>query len=478
MTALGHQETVDIPHDLEAEESLIGAMILSDGATHAAIAAGVITADFYNPAHGPIFDALIATHAAGEHPDVVVLAARLGVQLDTIGGTQRLREIQARTPASANAPAYAAIVRDRAKRRAVIGLASELQDAARAGSDTSTLAARLAITATAADVRARMASGGTFVHDAPDHAPIICGSDDAPMWAKGESLLIVGPAGVGKTTVAVQLVAAGIGALDDVLDMPVEQSRRTLYLACDRPAQFRRALRRVLGDADRELLDERLVVWQGPPSRDFARHPESLLSLARDVGADRVFVDSLKDVALGISDDEVGAGLNCAIQLALAEGVDVCGLHHQRKGQNGTKPKSLEDVYGSTWITAGAGSVVLLWGAAGDPIVELRHLKQPAGEIGPLRVEHDHGSGHSTISRGAVDPLVVLRNTNRRGLTARDLAVLVAEKAEPNDNDRKKAERQLDRLVARGLAHRENGSKGGAGGSAPARYSAVVAEQK
>jgi hypothetical protein len=34
-------------------------------------------------------------------------------------------------------------------------------------------------------------------------------------------------------------------------------------------------------------------------------------------------------------------------------------------------------------ITAGAGSVVLLWGAAGDPIVEWRHLKQPAAEVGP-----------------------------------------------------------------------------------------------
>ncbi len=33
---------------------------------------------------------------------------------------------------------------------------------------------------------------------------------------------------------------------------------------------------------------------------------------------------------------------------------------------------------GSTWLTSGLGSVIVLDGEPGDPTVELRHLKQPA----------------------------------------------------------------------------------------------------
>src|SRR5688500_9512898 len=42
---------------------------------------------------------------------------------------------------------------------------------------------------------------------------------------------------------------------------------------------------------------------------------------------------------------------------------------------------------------AGAGSVILLWGEPGGALVDLTHLKQPAGDVGPLRVFHDHATG-------------------------------------------------------------------------------------
>jgi hypothetical protein len=38
-----------------------------------------------------------------------------------------------------------------------------------------------------------------------------------------------------------------------------------------------------------------------------------------------------------------------------------------------------------TWLTSGAGSVILLNGQPGDPIVSLHHLKQPAAAVGPLQ---------------------------------------------------------------------------------------------
>ena len=67
-------------------------------------------------------------------------------------------------------------------------------------------------------------------------------------------------------------------------------------------------------------------------------------------------------------------------------------LHHERKAANGGKRvHTLDDVYGSTWLTSGLGSVFVLDGEPGDPTVELRHLKQPAEPIGPLTLRHDHG---------------------------------------------------------------------------------------
>src|SRR6188508_203507 len=75
------------PHDLQAEESLLGAMMLSAGAI--ADAAGVVTAsDFYKPAHGHVYDAVHTLYASGQPADSVTVAdelRRAGL-LDAIGG--------------------------------------------------------------------------------------------------------------------------------------------------------------------------------------------------------------------------------------------------------------------------------------------------------------------------------------------------------------------------------------------------------
>lgn len=318
----------------------------------------------------------------------------------------------------------------------------------------------------------RVVGGGTFILDASEDVPCVWGRDDSVLWAAGEPLYIVGPAGVGKTTLMGQLVFARIGLADQVLDWPVEPGLgKLLYLACDRPQQIARAFRRLADEADREILDEQLAVWKGPPPGDIAAHPEMLLQLAQLAGADTIVVDSLKDVAIGISNDEVGAGLNNAVQRCIAAGIEVAGLHHQRKGQDGKKPKTLEDVYGSTWIPAGAGSVILLWGQAGDPLVEFVHLKQPAGEVGPLRVEHDHNTGRTSIFRG-FEILRFLRN-QPNGTTANAVARQWFEK-DPNENECTKARRKLDNLVKLGHAFKRDGEVGGAGGSQPSRYFPVT----
>ena len=53
------------PHNLEAEESLLGAMLLSRDAIVAAVEARVEASDFSKPAHGHVYDAVMALYGRG-----------------------------------------------------------------------------------------------------------------------------------------------------------------------------------------------------------------------------------------------------------------------------------------------------------------------------------------------------------------------------------------------------------------------------
>jgi replicative DNA helicase len=117
------------PNNLQAEESLLGAMLLSKDAI--AIASERLRPDdFYKPAHGHIYDAITALSAAGEPADPVTVAdelRRAGL-LDAIGGPATLVNLQAGTPATSNAGRYAKIIEDHALLRRMIGVAGEIAE--------------------------------------------------------------------------------------------------------------------------------------------------------------------------------------------------------------------------------------------------------------------------------------------------------------------------------------------------------------
>ncbi|MEU1447075.1 AAA family ATPase [Streptomyces mirabilis] len=296
--------------------------------------------------------------------------------------------------------------------------------------------------------------GGSFFLNAPPTPPAVWGSGGDVLWAQGESLILAGPQGVGKTTIAHQLIRARLGLQDEVLGLPVEPAqdgKRCLMLLMDRPAQARRAGHRIFGKDDEAFLNEHLVVWEGPPPYDLAKRTDILAAMCARAGADTVLVDSIKDGALGISADEVGAGYNRARQKALTEGIQVLENHHTKKaGANGGEPNTLADVYGSVWITAGSGSVIMLWGDAGDPVVSFRHIKQPMNEVGPYQLTHDHASGLTTV-RHSVDLLDMVRIKGVHGLTVLDAATALFETKKPTAAEKEKARRRLAQLVDKGL---------------------------
>lgn len=117
------------PHDLHAEESLLGAMMLSGEAI--AAAAGVVTAsDFYKPAHGHIYDAVHTLYASGQPVDSVTVADELrrANLLEALGGPAVLAQIMASTPAITNAGRYAVIVEEYSLLRRLIGVAGEIAE--------------------------------------------------------------------------------------------------------------------------------------------------------------------------------------------------------------------------------------------------------------------------------------------------------------------------------------------------------------
>ncbi len=120
------------PHNLEAEESLIGAMMLSRDAITAAVEARVDESDFYKPAHAHIYNAVMALYSQGEPVDPVTIAEELrrADLLEALGGRQKLVSIQANTPASSNAGHYAGIVSELALLRRLITVAGEIAESA------------------------------------------------------------------------------------------------------------------------------------------------------------------------------------------------------------------------------------------------------------------------------------------------------------------------------------------------------------
>ncbi len=115
------------PHSQEAEQSVLGALMLDNRAWDR-IADRLSAKDFYRQDHRLIFEAINALVDAHKPMDVVTLLATLKMsgQLDAAGGETYLYELARNTPTAANVTAYADIVRERAVLRQLIAAGTDI----------------------------------------------------------------------------------------------------------------------------------------------------------------------------------------------------------------------------------------------------------------------------------------------------------------------------------------------------------------
>jgi hypothetical protein len=144
-------------------------------------------------------------------------------------------------------------------------------------------------------------------------------------------------------------------------------------------------------------------------------------------------------------------------------------LHHQRKGGQGqAKVASLDEVYGSTWLTSGLGSVFTIDGETGSSVVTLKQLKSVVEMIDDTPVKIDMATGlmglHDPDSMSLAD---ALKQAGSRGLTAKDAAMKVL--GADGVSEARKMKRELTKL-AENLVVAKMERPSGASGKTPDRW--------
>ncbi len=120
------------PHNIDAEESVLGAMLLSRDAIGVVSEMGLNPQDFYRPANRHIFDAIRALYSSASPADTVTVADELrrnGLLVE-VGGPEALHELQNATPAISSAGHYAKIVQETALLRQLIYAAGDIAELA------------------------------------------------------------------------------------------------------------------------------------------------------------------------------------------------------------------------------------------------------------------------------------------------------------------------------------------------------------
>ena len=125
-----------LPHSIEAEQSVIGSMIMDQEAI--TTASEIVTReDFYNQAYGVLFETMLELNDQGKPVDMITLQARLKEKdvPPQVSSLEFVRELLSAVPTSANVKYYATIVAEKALLRKMIRVNEEIANSCYAQKD-------------------------------------------------------------------------------------------------------------------------------------------------------------------------------------------------------------------------------------------------------------------------------------------------------------------------------------------------------
>ncbi|MER6441274.1 replicative DNA helicase [Streptomyces sp. NPDC001185] len=385
------------PHDLEAEQSVLGGMLLSKDAI-GEVSEILNGRDFYRPAHETIYAAIVDVYAAGEPADPITVAAELTRrgEIAKIGGAPYLHTLVQAVPTAANAEHYAALVQEQAVLRRLTEAGTRIAQLGYAGEgeleDIVNTAQAEMFAVTETRTASEQGSGiATIVERVVDS---VGGRDDGEItgvptgftdldsltkgWQPGQLVVLAGRPAMGKSTVALDFArAAAIQHARSVAVFSLEMSEDEIGMRV-LSAEARVGLHHLRGgtvtDDDwarigRRLPDigeARLHIDDSPGLTLTDIRTRSRRIAARD-GLDMIVIDYLQLITpvsrRGSSRQEEVAGISRSLKLLAKElRVPVIALSQLNRGSEMRQDKRpmVSDLRESGAIENDADVVVLL----------------------------------------------------------------------------------------------------------------------
>lgn len=267
------------PHDVDAERAVIGAALTANHLIDD-LADIVRAVDFYQPRHEAIWEAVLAVHQRGDRPDALIVAREMGKAADT----PYLHEMTTVDviPVPAQAPHYAALVRDAALARRILTATNDIRfkvDEATDADGAAEDARRILDEALSGTTSSEAGIGADTLADAtideldsdidPGLATGWLDLDDVVNGLRAGQLAIVGARpSVGKSVIAANVATAacktGVGVHFASLEMTRSEVMRRVF-AAHATVNLSRLMNHQLDEHDWQRLSTKVADVRGWP---------------------------------------------------------------------------------------------------------------------------------------------------------------------------------------------------------------------
>ncbi|MFF3558399.1 DnaB-like helicase N-terminal domain-containing protein [Streptomyces tsukubensis] len=350
------------PQDLDAEQAVLGAMLLSKDAILEAIEI-VTSADFYRPAHATVFDTVCSMAVRGEPCDPITVGGQLDQDgnLARVGGASYLHDLVQAVPTAANAEYYAERVRDLALLRGVIEAGTRaVASGFAADGDPQEIAERAVADMQAARDR------GLADRDAPpvDLVDFLAQADDEPDWvipgvlARWDRLMVTAGEGGGKSLMLRQILmraAAGLHPFKRARIRPVKVLLVDVENSADQARPWLRRMAAAAAEEGAPIPAGRVTVEIPDRGLDLT-NPADRSWLARRVERvkpDLIAIGPLYKLALGNpNEEETARGLMSALEMlrTVSGGAALLIEAHSPHAAPGVKRRDLRPIGSSLWL--------------------------------------------------------------------------------------------------------------------------------